>query len=222
MRKLSFVFIFLLMSSIFVFGQSNNETVVDIDSNIYHTVKIGKQTWMVENLRTSRYRNGDTIPCISDSKAWNYATTGGYCFYKNDEMEEKVYGKIYNWYAVNDSRKIAPDGWHVATLDDWKKLIDFLGGNKKAGGKLKEKEFLHWKTPNKNASNINGFTALPGGYRFYNGNFGFLGETGAWWVATEHNTAEAWSICIRHIDGEVLEMKGIKANGFYVRCVKDN
>lgn len=214
--------VLIILATASAYGQLLKDTVVDVDGNIYHAVKIGKQTWMVENLKVTHYRNGDSIPNVSDSKSWNYSTTGAYCNYKNDSAEAKVYGKLYNWHAVNDKRAIAPVGWHVATYDEWEDLIDHLGGFKKAGGKLKETTFLHWITPNKGATNKSGFLALPGGYRFYNGTFGFIGESGAWWAATEYNATEAWSVGIRYTDSEINKLSGVKANGFSVRCIKDN
>jgi len=160
---------------------------------------------------------------MRDYKSWNFSTTGAYSNYNNDPIEAKIYGKLYNWHAVNDNRAIAPKGWHVSTYADWTMLTKFLGGNKKkVGGNLKETTSLHWINPNKKASNSCGFLALPGGYRFYNGKFGFIGESGAWWTATEYDTTEAWSICIRNTDSEIIELMGVKANGFSVRCVKDN
>jgi len=212
----------MIIVTVSTYGQILKDTVVDIDGNIYHTVKIGTQTWTVENLKVTRYRNGDTIPNVKDYKSWSYLTSGAYCDYKNDITEAKVYGKLYNWYTVIDKRAIAPKGWHVATYADLKTLTDFLGGHRKAGGKLKETTSLHWINPNKKASNSSGFLALPGGYRFYNGKFGFIGESGAWWLATEYDATEAWSICIHYSDSDVIELGGVKANGFSVRCVKDN
>lgn len=223
MKNQLFLFIgLIIVLSVSAYGQTQQDTVVDIDGNLYHTVKIGAKTWLIENLKVTHYRNGDSILNVKDPKVWNYSTTGAFCNYKNDTLEAKTYGKLYNWHAVNDNRSIAPFGWHVATRADWNSLLDILGGYKKTGGKLKETTYLHWKSPNKGASNSSGFLALPGGYRFYNGTFGFIGETGAWWTATDYDITEAWSIGIRNLKSDVLELQGAKANGFSVRCVKDN
>jgi len=221
-NKLLLIVTLIIIVTTSSYGQILKDTVIDVDGNIYHTVKIGKQTWLVENLKVSRYRNGDSIPNVKDSKSWNYSTTGAYCNYKNDIKEAKIYGKLYNWHAVNDKRGVAPKGWHVATYDEWGKLINSSGGERKAGCKLKETTSLHWVSPNKGATNSSEFLALPGGYRYYNGVFGFIGESGAWWTATEYNTTEAWSIGIRSINCEVNALSGVKADGFSVRCVKDN
>jgi uncharacterized protein (TIGR02145 family) len=138
-------------------------TVTDIDGNIYHTVTIGTQVWMVENLKTTKYRNGDPIPNVTGN-AWAALTTGAYCWYNNDAATYKAtYGALYNWYAVADSRNIAPTGWHVPTDAEWTTLTTFLGGESVAGGKLKETGTNHWTSPNTGATNETGFTALPGG-----------------------------------------------------------
>ena len=223
MKKQLFLYIIsIIIASASTYGQTLKDTVVDIDGNIYHTVKIGKQTWMVENLRATHYRNGDSIPKVKDSKLWSYSTTGAYCDYNNDILEAKRFGKLYNWYAVTDKREIAPLGWHVPSLDEWHVLNNSLGGHRKAGGRLKETTFLHWISPNKGATNISGFLALPGGYRYYNGTFGFIGEIGAWWLSTVYDATEAWSVGIRHNDTDVGDFSGVKADGFSVRCIKDN
>ena len=119
-------------------------TVTDIDGNAYHTVAIGKQVWLVENLKVTRYRNGDQIPNVSDNKQWCNLTTGAYCNYNNDANNVTTYGRLYNWYAVHDIRNIAPKGWHVATDVEWKILTDYLGGETIAGGKLKETGTTLW------------------------------------------------------------------------------
>jgi hypothetical protein len=112
--------------------------VVDIDGNAYHTVTIGNQVWMVENLKVTHYRNGDAIPNVTDGTAWLDLTTGAYCEYDNDVNNVATYGRLYNWYSVNDSRNIAPAGCHVPSDDDWQTLVDYLGGDAVAGGKMKE------------------------------------------------------------------------------------
>ena len=139
-------------------------TVVDIDGNVYNTVTIGTQVWMVENLKTTKYRNGDAIPNVTGNASWVALSTGAYCWYNNDAATYKAtYGALYNWYAVGDSRNIAPSGWHVATDSEWTTLSTFLGGESIAGDKLKEIGTSHWLSPNTGATNSNGFTAFPGG-----------------------------------------------------------
>lgn len=107
-------------------NNNNGSTVKDIDGNVYHTIVIGTQTWMLENLKTTKYSNGDPIPNITDSLTWVSLETGAYCNYNNDENNSVIYGRLYNWYSVNDSRKLAPVGWHVPNDSEWRTLTDFL------------------------------------------------------------------------------------------------
>lgn len=112
-------------------------TVSDADGNVYHTIAIGPQIWMAENLKTTKFRNGDPIPNITDVTAWENLTSGAYCYYRNDIVNITTFGMLYNWYAVNDSRNIAPTGWHVPSDAEWSTLRSWLGGVTVAGGKLK-------------------------------------------------------------------------------------
>jgi len=195
------------------------QTVKDIDGNSYHTVVIGSQVWMVENLKTTRYRNGDAIPNVADGTKWAGLTTGAYCNYSNDVNNGKKYGRLYNWYAVSDSRNIAPLGWHVATDAEWKTLISCLGGASAAGGKLREAGKAHWIASI--ADNKSGFTALPGGQRV-NGQFGRIGRLGQWWTSTEDDDSNAryWDIG-ESGSNQVDDYFTIKTDGFSVRCVRD-
>jgi uncharacterized protein (TIGR02145 family) len=203
--------------------ESGIGTVTDIDGNLYHTVIIGNQVWMVENLRTTKYRNGGLITKITDKPAWQSTNTGAYCWYNNDIKNKSTYGALYNWYAVDDVRKIAPEGWHVPSLQEWNTLLDYLGGSKVAGGKLKETGTLHWTTPNTGATNETGFCAVPGGLRNDPGDFYALGNFGYWWCADEgENSSSAWSQSMGFILNEV-ENYGYcsKISGYSVRCIKD-
>jgi len=130
------------------------DSVVDIDGNFYHAVAIGTQVWMAENLRTTKYRDGSPIPNVTDSSVWILTTEGAYCNYNNDTTHSNTYGRLYNWYAVIDTRNIAPEGWHVPTQDEWNTLVQFLGGGAVAGGKLKETGTAHWNSPNRGATII--------------------------------------------------------------------
>lgn len=133
------------------------------DDKVYKIVKIGNQVWMAENLNTSHYLNGDSIPQVQDKAEWVALTTGAWCYYQNDAENGKTYGKLYNWYAVNDPRGLAPEGWHIPTDAEWIALIDYLGGTNVAGGKMKQIGTVHWISPNLGATNESGFSALPGG-----------------------------------------------------------
>ena len=156
--------------------------VTDIDGNIYNIRTIDTLVWMTENLNTSHYSNGDPIPVETDSLIWNHLTTGAYCDYDNTSANSTIYGKLYNWYALNDNRELCPTGWHTATPLDWGALLEFAGWDSNTGGKLKETGTSHWNSPNTGATNEYGFTALPGGYRYPQG-FMNINLTGAWWCA---------------------------------------
>jgi uncharacterized protein (TIGR02145 family) len=199
-------------------------TMTDQDGNVYKTITIGKQTWMAENLRTTKYRNGEAIPEIIDNTAW-WINTGAYCNYKNTRNTDTIatYGRLYNWFAVTDSRNIAPPGWHVPTDADWTTLTTYLGGESVAGGKLKETGTTHWHSPNAGATNETGFTALPGGFRDGSiGTFDGIGYSPYWWSSTESDSYVAW---VRYIFYDISDVgRGYLYEnfGFSVRCIKDN
>lgn len=196
-------------------------TVTDIDGNLYHYVTIGTQTWMVENLKTTKYLDGSSIPLVSDGTQWSSTSVGGYCNYNNVVNNAATYGRMYNWYAVNDSRKIAPTGWHVASEAEWSTLVAFVGGESVAGGKLKEAGTTHWESPNTGAANSVGFTALPGGYRYSNGTFTNLSSNGGWWTSTVNSTTLAWNWSIDYWVTAMNAAPYPKNTGFSVRCVRD-
>ena len=196
-------------------------TVTDIDGNVYQTVKIGNQWWMAENLKVTRYNNGDAIPNVTDNTQWSNLTTGAYCNYDNDINNVAVYGRLYNWYAAEDSRNIAPVGWHVPSDTEWQTLVDYLGGSSVAGGKMKEAGTAHWLSPNTGATNTSGFTALPAGYRSNNGSFSNMSNYGYWWSATEYSTAYAWYRLLSYLYSQVDRYYGNKRYGFSIRCIRD-
>jgi uncharacterized protein (TIGR02145 family) len=199
----------------------NDYTITDIDGNEYHTVTIGQQVWMVENLKTTRYNDGTSIPLVTIDSLWDNLTTSGYCWYGNDSVTSKsTYGGLYNWFAVN-TNKLCPNGWHVPTDLEWTTLISYLGGDDKAGGKLKETDVMHWLYPNAGANNSSGFTALPGGMRIGNGRFNVIGMGGYWWSSTEVDSFDAWYIVISNQLGSVSRSNYFKQCGFSVRCIKD-
>ena len=202
-------------------NSSGSETVTDIDGNVYHTITIGTQIWMVENLEVTHYRNGDVIPNIISTSDWANLTTGAYCFYNNDSGNCVVYGGLYNWYTLDDYRKIAPDGWHIPTDLEWQTLFTYLGGVSVAGGKLKEVGNLHWQSPNIGATNEYGFSALPGGYRDGLGVFHSMGIYGFYWTSTISNTIYAWRRSFYNASTEVYHFANDMPVGFSVRCVKD-
>ena len=177
---------------------SSKDTMTDQDGNVYKTVIIGGQTWMAENLRTTKYNDGTAIPNVFEDDQWNSLTTGAYCNYDNaaGTVNIATYGLLYNWHAVNTG-KLAPKGWHVPTDAEWTELTEYLGGESVAGGKLKETGTTHWNPTNIGATNETGFTALPGGYRWPT--FFDIGSRGLWWSATYEGGGDAW---YREIYGE--------------------
>ncbi len=199
-------------------------TLTDQDGNSYKTIRIGTQTWMAENLRTTKYRNGEFIPEITDSIEWGNLKTGAYCNYENRNSTEMIatYGRLYNWYTVSDSRNISPLGWHVPTNDEWTTLITYLGGETIAIMKMKEKGEMHWSLFNEGSDNSSGFTALPGGWRWglY---FMSMGDGGYWWSSTQDdNKITAWyrNLSIQP-DETIKPYILLKECGFSVRCMKD-
>ena len=184
------------------------DPAIDADGNSYGTVTIGNQTWMAENLKTTKYKDGTAIPNVTVDAAWAALTSGAYCYYKNNVGTDygATYGALYNWYAVNTGN-LCPTGWHVPTTAEWTTLTDYLGGLSVAGGKLKETGTTHWLTPNTGATNAFGFTALAGGMRYdNNGSFWDLYEyAGYWWSSTASSSSNA--ICrsiIRNVVYTVL------------------
>lgn len=193
----------------------------DRDSNNYAVVKIGDQWWMAENLKTTRYRNGDTIPRVTDTMEWMNLSSDAYCNYYNDTNNSPVYGKLYNWFAVTDSANIAPEGWHVSNDGEWQVLIDYLGGYDAAAGKMKETGTVHWASPNTGATNKCGFTGLPGGSRGPNGVFYDLHDNGMWWTSTIKETIMALIRSLHYNDNMITSGWGLQQVGLSVRCVRD-
>ena len=203
-------------------GDTTVSPITDVDGNIYHSVTIGKQVWMVENLKVTHYRNGEVIPEITDASQWKALTSGGLCWYNNDPPNfKKTYGAFYNWYAVSDSRMLSPAGWHIPTDAEWTTLTDFLGGESVAGEKMKESSTIYWTAPNTAGDNSSGFTALPGGSRNDAGLFFYLRDYAFMWSATEQGGDSAMIRYITSNNPDVYRTEYLKTNGFSVRCVKD-
>lgn len=191
-------------------------TVADIDGNIYHTVTIGTQVWMVENLKTITFRNGDPIPYYTKT------SSRGYCWYNDDIGYKNIYGAIYNIYTAIDNRSICPPGWHIPTVEEWTALVNYLGGESVAGGKLKETGTLHWQSPNTGASNSSGFTALPGGGRDCANNFVNMGSQCNLWTSLTpvSGMVQGTSIFSNSVQF-IFGGKYYDCNALYVRCIKD-
>lgn len=198
------------------------KAISDIDGNIYHSVTIGTQVWMVENLKVTRYRNGDPITHITDASQWQNAVAGAYSDYNNVPEYAEVFGRLYNWYAIDDSRNIAPVGWHVPSDAEWTVLTNYLGGEAVAGGKLKSEGLDWWYSPNAEATNESGFTGLPGGTRYNSGGFENLGTLGYWWCYSGIDADNwDWYRYTAWEDGAVHRYGNLKGNGYSVRCIKN-
>jgi uncharacterized protein (TIGR02145 family) len=187
----------------------------------YPTVDIGGQQWMTDNLDVVNYRNGDPRPQVTDQTTWKNLTTGAWCYYNNDAAYGAIYGKLYNWYAVNDPRGLAPEGWHIPTDAEWTTLGTFLGGNAVAGGKLKSTGTSVWNSPNTDATNSSGFKGLPGGVRGGNGAFYDIVFGGSWWSASEINSTISWFRNLDYNNSILHKYSDKKYYGLSVRLIKD-
>ena len=167
------------------------------DGKSYKTIKIGSQTWMAENL--------------------NYASTDSWC-YDNVSANCLKFGRLYTFITA---RTICPIGWHLPSFEEWSVIIDFLGGEKVAGGKLKSTGTTLWSFPNESATNESGFSGLPGGYRFNSSEFSNLGSVGVWWSSSEKNSSIAWSWYLDNDLGVISVGSSSKENGLSVRCLRD-
>lgn len=203
---------------------TTNNTITDIDGNLYNTVIIGTQVWMVENLKTTRYDDGMAIPLITDNAAWANLSTAVYCWYDNSIANRNIYGALYNWPSVSTG-KFCPKGWHVPTDTEWTTLTDYLGGEGIAGELLKETG-SSWDSPNYIANNYSGFSALPGGGASSGTpTFARIGFSGIWWTSTIND----YDMNIyRQIfsDNKLILRNGFVTrtnaqNGLSIRCIKD-
>ncbi len=199
---------------------SRSEKVVDRDGNSNNTVQIGSMIWTVKNLDVAHYRNGDAIPEVKDPEKWAALTTGAWCYNLNKQENGNIYGKLYNWYAVNDPRGLAPKGWHVATDAEWSTLSPLLGGMENAGGTLKATRY--WKEQGGVVGKKIGFEALPAGARRdTDGKFMLPGEYSRLWSSTESTAKSAWCRSLGYFDAALRRGMANKNIGFSVRCVKD-
>lgn len=210
--------------------------ISDVEGNVYYTVTINGREWMAENLRTTKYADGSPISLLESQASW-YASTDtamAYCWYNNDINNKSSYGALYNWKGamkgnpgiiINpaDRQGACPDGWHVPDKTEWTELVNYLGGDSLAGGKMKETGTKNWKGLNAGATNESGFTGLPGSLRTHYGIFDNIGYSGYWWSSTEDPDASGmayarglWST-VRHTNFNVLK----KRDAVSVRCIKN-
>lgn len=186
-------------------------------------VTIGKQIWMTKNLNVAKFRNGDSITEAKTVKEWQKAgdnKQAAWCYYNNNSNNGARYGKLYNWYAVNDSRGLAPKGWVLPTEENWSRLTDYLGGNN-AGKRMKSIDL--WSdngAESGNGTNKSGFSGFPGGYRFSSGTFSDIGANGNWWSATEYGSKYAWYLLLNYFTDSADKNFIDKKIGYSVRCIK--
>jgi uncharacterized protein (TIGR02145 family) len=195
--------------------------VTDVEGNSYNTITIGTQTWMAENLKTTKLNDGTNIPLVTNGTTWGTLSTPAYCWFNNDEASYKVtYGALYNWYTANTG-KLCPSGWHIPSDPEWTTLTDYLGGLSIAGGKMKEAGTSHWISPNIGATNESGFTGLPAGYRDKTSGFLNIGTYALWWASTGINSTDSWGRGLYNLDATVYRYNYYNNHGFSVRCIKN-
>ncbi|MBN1183262.1 MAG: caspase family protein [Bacteroidales bacterium] len=206
-------------------------TVTDIDGNVYKTVKIGNQVWMAENLKVTHYLNGDPIPQVSSYKEWSALQTGAYCCYTNDPTYVNIHGLLYNWFAVNDPRGLAPKDWHIPSEKEWQELEKTLGMSmleiedngyfgfrgKDEGGKLKGT--THWASPNTGATNESGFSAFASGSRNMTGAFCCIGTRAFFWTSTKNGNTHAWFRGLQNDKSSIQHLGDYKQPGYSIRCI---
>lgn len=219
--------IFLNLISVLIFiscirnpSEPDSTTLIDFDGNIYQTIIIGDQIWMAENLKVTHYRNGDSIFNIQNDYDWDVIFSGAYCSYNNDDSNIDDYGLLYNWYAVNDARGLAPSGWHIPTKKDWETLINYLFPDS-AVYKTLEQGSKDWISLTPNAINENEFNSRPGGFRDYNGSFRAKDYKCYWWASNELRYYFAYSILFSQSNPFYFFLSASnKQNGLSVRCIK--
>ena len=204
----------------FTTATNSSISVADIDGNVYQLVTICNQTWTKSNLNVSKYRNGDVIPQVTDATQWAALSTGAWCYYANTSTNGTTYGKLYNWYAINDPRGISPVGFHIPTDGEWITLTSCLGGEPVAGNAMKST--TEWTYSNGvTNTNSSGFTGLPGGIRNFYGAFSFLGSESWWWSSSESSSTYGWDRSTTYSSSYVYRDDHPKTLGFSVRCIKD-
>jgi uncharacterized protein (TIGR02145 family) len=210
----------------------SNEVTVTTSGGVVNlpNVTACNQIWSSQNISVSNYRNGDIIPQVTDAAVWQSLTTGAWCWYNNDSVNYSKYGKLYNWYAVNDARGLAPQGWHVPSNSEWNKIVKCIDPaadtacfgcyqSTTVGGPMKSSS--GWLN-NGNGTNSSGFGALPGGARRANGSFDFnAGYYGHWWSSSEQTTSTAWIRYLAGTNNTIFNDHVNKAIGYSVRVVRD-
>ncbi len=203
-------------------GCEGTTLVTDIDGNSYSVVTIGSQCWMGENLKTTSFKDGSSIPEVTDTEQWKTQTTPAFCWYNNDNSHDATYGKLYNWYTIEDARGVCPEGWHVPSDAEYSVLTRYLGSaDDVAAGRLKESGIEHWNDPNTGASNSSDFTGLPAGMRFQEGQFDHMGKNGLFWSSRRESESLAFYLTLTYNSAASYRTYIYKRSGFSCRCVKD-
>jgi uncharacterized protein (TIGR02145 family) len=226
MKTLNRIFFYSLILMVLVFTNSCKKdkktlpvSLTDKDGNVYTSVTIGTQEWMVENLKTTRFNNGDSIPTTTSDISAQSTPVFQWAF-SDLKTYAETYGRLYTWYAAIDSRNLCPTGWHVPSVDEWKTLRLYLGGDTVAGGKLKQSGTTYWQAPNTGATNESGFTALPGGYRSQHGIYSGIKVSGWFWT-TSDDAPLAWGQSVHFNTDSLVNWGYYKSAGVSVRCLKD-
>lgn len=218
--KYIFFGILLLSASVFYGCEKESNLPVDGDGNVYDTIVIGTQVWLAEDLKTTKYNNGVSIPLITDNTQWASMSSAAFCWYENNDTLKENYGALYNWWAAKVSF-LCPVGYHVPSKDEWQTLIDYLGGEEIAGDKLKTTGNQFWASGN-HSTNESEFSAMPGGLRFPNdGSFNSMTGWGYWWTSTSRSGDSGYRVSMfcSHSFAEIGSFG--KQSGYSVRCVKD-
>ena len=212
----------VIVPGISVANAYTGTTVTDADGNVYPTVTIGTQEWMAENLRTTKYKNGTSIPLVTSASAWNALSTPGFCWYNNDQPTYgETYGALYNWFAV-ETWNLCPTGWHVPTDAEWTTLTDYLGGEPIAGQKLKEAGSAHWNESGYPGTNESGFNGRGAGMRTHlSASFGEMKVYAVWWSATPYDPTESYLRNIWYGDTDIERMSRDNRYGMSIRCMKN-
>jgi uncharacterized protein (TIGR02145 family) len=215
------VIVFAMLLVVFGLSGCRINSVKDFEGNKYKTVIVGTQVWMAENLKATRLNDGTEINLVPENDAWVKQTTPAYSWYFNDKKEnQNKFGALYNWSAIN-SGKLCPAGWRIPAESDWLDLAFSLNGMDRAGGKMKEIGSVNWKSPNTDATNESGFSALPGGYRSIEGVYNYAGIAGYWWSSTKGIDESIIIWYLRYKSGSLYKTMSEKYCGFSVRCLKD-
>ena len=196
--------------------------VTDVDGNNYPSIVLGEQEWMATNLKTTKYSNGDPIQNVPGD-TWGTITNGAWCYYNNDGAMNSVYGKLYNWYAVINPKNICPSGWRIPDDNDWSELVNYLGGEDEAGGKMKGEGTQLWNPPNDGATNASGFNGVPGGGRrgANNSAFDVFGTFGRHWSSSQYDQNAAWGYDLTNDAINLVRNQFNKSYGFSCRCIRD-